>query len=173
MKKINLLPHWVQKSKAKRRLVILLAAVQAAIFLVLCIVVISLSVWESRIFDYSRELDEKLGFFDPVSAQVSAELQAARANAAYIKEFLALPEIFTWDFLTIIPDTIPIGVSLTRLEYKNGEMLFISSVTDIITIETHRAVLAGIFPNVRIGRISSLEGGSYSYELFVRLGDEE
>jgi len=106
---MNLLPNWVQAKKKRRSFLLLLATVQVAIFFVLGMVVLMVSLAEQRVWDRSAELDLRLAGFASAPAETAVQLQQARREAVYFNEFITLHagEQQSFDWLREVLNTVP------------------------------------------------------------------
>ncbi|MCL1842505.1 MAG: hypothetical protein FWF79_01700 [Defluviitaleaceae bacterium] len=155
--------------------VFFLAVMQVAVFLVLAGIIFALNAWENRAREVSLHLSSRLETFSDSPAEVATELYAARLLESHMEEFLAntLPAAFCAEKLIFILDAVPYGATLSRVDYIAQNLTLTAITHDIYTVEIHRAGMAEIFPYVQAGRISRLESGLFSYEIFAYLGDCE
>ena len=148
---MNLLPPRVIRKKSRRSLLMLLAAVQVAIFLVVGAAAVTVTRWEQQARIRSDELAVRLVAFSPTHADTAAMLHTARARADQLEAFIrgVAPVPFDNRWLKEILYTIPHGASLARLDYRDGELLLTGEVSDLSLVEVHRAAMAGVFEGVR------------------------
>jgi len=170
---IDLLPPWVQEKKKTRSLIRKMATAQVVIFFVLGTIMLVVSLWGQHTWTRSAELDLRLAAFAPGPAEAATRVQSERVAAGYLEAFLsnivAVPFNRLW--VAKILGTVPQGASLSRLEYREGELLVIGEVSDIAVVEVHRANMVEIFNYVRLGRIILIGEGLYSYELWAWVGE--
>jgi len=170
---INLLPEWAIQLKRHRRAMIQMAAVQAAIILFLILSIVAISTWEDRALSRICRLSGQLQDIDPDWEQVAADAAAARVYIAQAEEFLRLHST-TYPFDSVwfdsIVESVPMGIQLLGMEYSNAQILLTAKTTDIALAEIHRRNITGLFYDVRLGTVTGIGEGLYTYELRVVVG---
>ena len=157
MKRINLLPKEAQRLKDVRRGVIVVAAVQAAIFLAgLCLYPLLASREESL----QDRINEKRG----VLAEISAGANAPTGANFHVwhEEFLSRDTIFN-----IM--TLPEHVIFESVRFGLDEVNLVCRTKCISNIESHEYSLRGVFQGVTLVRVASAEDGYFLYEFRIYL----
>ena len=152
MKKINLLPHKVQKSKNVRRVTIIIAAVQAAVFLTAVALYLFFSLWQARLEGEAQSLARHLRE-NPIQ-------QAGIAAGHHVlhDDFLIKDDL-------VNAQTVPDGVWLVELRFGHGEFNITAAAFDILNIRTHMELLDGYFYGIMLTNLTAADGGYYVYEL--------
>ena len=155
MKKINLLPHKMQKAKDVRRITIIIAAVQAAIFLTAVLVYVFFSLWGARL---SREIQglTRLLIQNPVQQTADVNL-----NHFFHEEFLTRDALINVQKVTN-------GVRIVDIRFSLGEFSITAHTADILNIMAHIELLDEFFYDVRLTSIAATDEGMYIYELNLR-----
>ena len=169
---IDLLPESIQKQKKFRKLVIQLAALQAAIFLCIGAAAFGLRTLERRAWDESHGLAlgiHALRHGPEVAAVAHAQELSLRmaAEDAFFRAHAPAPFDPAW--VTAILETR--GDNMTGLDYNGMDFLVTGVIGDIAGVEIHRQSIldTGLFAHVELGRIILQEYGAYFYELRVRV----
>ena len=152
MKKINLLPEKVQKAKDVRRITIVIAAVQTAVFLAAIVLFVLFSMWGARLNREAQSLDDLL--------RQSAAGQSSNETIHYFLQ----GEFLTKDALTHA-QAAPHGVWLYALTFNHGEFSITAHTSDILNIQAHIKNLSEIFYGVRMTSLAATGEGGYVYEL--------
>ena len=152
MKKINLLPEKVQKAKDVRRITIILAAVQAAIFLAAVLLYVFFSMWEARLNIEAQNL---------ASFLVENPVRQADSESFH---FLMQDEFLTKDTL-IFAQTAPVGVWLYALRFDHGEINITARTEDIMKIQAHIETLSEFFYGIRLTNLAATDDGDYIYDI--------
>jgi len=177
MKSINLLPHTIEKCKQNRRLKISMAVLQVAIFLCIGVAILFLYNWEQRIITQSYNLAESIATFDERPLLLVAELEHARAIRSYFDDFFLanVPEDFNTLWVAAILETLPDNATPTQLNYNQWEIVLLGEAGNIADAQMHRQKLvdAGLFEYVSLNSITLLGNGIYSYELHIRVRQNE
>jgi len=167
---INLLPPWVQRKKKRLLLIKILVTVQVAIFLFLGTITLLVVHMGQQVWIRSEELTNRLAVFDLSPSEIAARVREERFAAEYMDAlFTGMP--FNRQWVSDILATVPQGANLIRLDYREGELLLIGEILDLAIVESHRANMAEIFNYVRLGRISLIDEGLYSYEIWAWVGE--
>ena len=154
MKKINLLPPKVQKVNDVRRLTIIIAAVQAVIFLAVFLLYVLFSVWEAQLNREAQSLDRLLR--DSFVEQ--------SVNDTF--HFFWHEEFLTKDALVNV-HIVPSGVRLYALTFNYGEFSISAHTEDIMNIQAHIELLSEHFYNVRLASLAATDNSFYVYELIL------
>ena len=170
--KIDLLPPWARKAKTLRLLIKILPIIQLSVFLLLFGLVTMLNAWERGIQSRSQALRNRIFLMSEYSyapQKVSAELQAALADAQYIEAFFLemFPEDFNPQWLDHVLETIPQDVIISNLSYDGQELIITAATPNIYAIQEHILSLSEFFENVRLSQLARNQG-NYSYELRIR-----
>ena len=152
MKKINLLPHKVQKSKDVRRFTIIIAAVQAVIFLTVVVLYLFFSMWQARL---ESEVHSLIRF--------RAEDPVQHAGAGVRHHFFH--DSFLEKDALISAQAVPDGIWLVELNFSHGEFSITAAAYDILKIQTHMELLDEYFYGIRLTNLTAADGGYYVYEL--------
>ncbi|MCL2199484.1 MAG: hypothetical protein FWB80_11220 [Defluviitaleaceae bacterium] len=163
-KHINLMPNWAVKAKAHRRLIIILALVQIAIFLLLGLFVLHVNAQTERTREHSRTLSEKISALDEAPTKAAEELRTLRELYAYISEITGTD--FNSEWLDFITFSLPINAELSRIDYSNGELILLATTDDLTVAGQHRENLTVLFEYVTLVRITRTDG-LYVYEIRV------
>ena len=155
MKKINLLPLEMQKAKDVRRVTIIIAAVQAAIFLAVVVLYVIFTVWEARLDREAQILAHFLG-------EIPIE-QAANINFHFF-----IHDDFLTDDALRITQTVISGVRLAEIRFRFGEFGLTAETLDIMNIQAHIEALGEFFYYVRLASLVADDDGMYIYELNLR-----
>ena len=175
MSKLNVLPPWLEQKKRNRLLMILIATAQVAIFLLSGVLMFVFAFWETRVWDRVNVLYASVSAFenDARPAEIAAELAIVRAEAAQMAEFhrVHFPEIFESRWFDAVMESVPEGAAVVRMDYRNGEIIVIGEVSDIYSVEVHRAGIleTGLFERAGLGRITAMQNGIFNYELRLRV----
>jgi len=177
MKKIDLLPHHIQQYKRARKLKIFLVALQVTIFLCIGIVIVVLNAQEQFFSNRLRALTAQISGFDDRPLLIMAELDDAITLARNFDEFYAasFPIQFDTLWFEVILQNLPENTVLSRLSYRQMEILIEGEVSDILDIEIYRQALVDVnlFENVRFGNRDLLSSGRFSFELRVGVRQNE
>ena len=169
MENVNLLPEWVKRPQKRRKLMVKMATIQVAIFILLSVGYLILSTMifnnnELLLAQATRPLqsqNEILGAIDYNNITV----------ALAVAEYLYGQHI-NFDSLWVIAaiTTTPDNATLTRLDYREGEIFLRVASYNIASAEIHRQSLLDtkLFDWVWLGRITGAGGGIYNYE--IRIG---
>ena len=155
MKKINLLPHKMQRAKDVRRVTIITAAVQAAVFLAVLLMYVFFSLWEARL---DREIQ------DLAHALVQSPVQ----QTANVNLYLFFQDEFLTKDALINAQKVTSGVRLSEIRFSLGEFSITAHTADILNIWAHIVLLEGFFYDVRLASIAATDDGVYIYELNLR-----
>ena len=156
MKKINLLPEKVQKSKDVRRITIILAAVQAAFFLMAILLFAFFSIWEARLSREAQSLESYL--------RQRAPVQPANETIHYFFH----GEFLTEDALANA-QAVPNGIRLYAMRFNHGQMSITAHTADILKIQAHIKNLSEFFYGIRLASLAATDGCTYIYELVFYL----
>ena len=152
MTKINLLPHKAQKVKDVRRVTIIIAAVQAVIFLAVIFLYVFISVWETRLNLEVQNLDH-LRVQNPMQQTIRRTIHNFSPG-----------DFLTTDALTIVQE-VPDGIRLYAIRFEFGEFGLTAHTIDIMNIRTHIETLYEYFYDIRLTNLMAAYGGYYIYEL--------
>ena len=152
MTKINLLPHKAQKVKDVRRVTIIIAAVQAVIFLAVILLYVFISVWEARLYQEVQSLDH-LWVQSPVQQTLRGTIQNF------------LPGDFLTTYALTKVQEVPNGVRLYAIRFEFGEFGITAHTNDILNIRKHIETLYEYFYDIRLSNLMTAYGGYYVYEL--------
>ena len=155
MTNINLLPKDMQKTKDVRRIAILVAAVQAAVFLAVIALAALFSALNSKNEKEAALLGRQL-------LQAEAMLPAREASAA-IPPYGFLPRATLGNAVTV-----PCGVLITAIRFSHGEFSLAAMTDCVANIQAHMEALGELFLDIRLARLAALACGSYVYELSLR-----
>jgi len=177
MKKINLLPPQIVLDKKARKLKIWMAALQVAIFLGIGAIVLVLQTVEQRTSSNLQELRTRIANLDERPFELVLELEEMRTIERHFDLFFAenFPTTFNTEWITTILETLPYNASLTQFNYRQIEILLNGEVENIEDIETHRQGILNseLFEYVWLGQMRLLENGRYSYELRIRVKNDD
>ena len=152
MKKINLLPHKVQKAKDAKRIAILIAAVQIAVFLTLIVLYAFLSIWGARLEREALSLRRLLGVNPVQQAGIGIRHHVMQ------EEFLSQE-----DFINA--QVLPSGIRLIEMGFVRGEFRLVAATSDILYIKTHMELIEGHFYDIRLTHLAASGDGYYVYGL--------
>lgn len=173
MKKLDLLPNWVQEAKQNRMFKQRIAAVQVAIFLAIILTVLMINAIEERRHLRIYELTQKIQSANPAWEQAVTDLRNAHARAELLEYFMQnhAPHRFDPTWLTEMLDSAPTTATLERIRYSNNQFTITTKTTNIAIAETHKQnlVKTEAFQSVNIGQVTGLDDGYYSYELIIRI----
>ena len=155
MKKINLLPQKVQRVKDVRRVTIIIAAVQAAIFLAVILLYVFFSMWETR-------LNREIGSLKHLIGESPVQ-QVARETPRFFlqEEFLIADALFA-------VQEVPHGITLYTIRFNHGEFSITARGADILNIQAHIETLNEFFYDIRLLSLTATDDGYYVYELSAR-----
>ena len=170
MTTIDLLPESLQKKKRFRKLMIKLATAQVAVFLCLAAAVIGMYALEEQAWTDSHALNLQVH-----ALRHGPEVLAA-AYARDIGHIIAAEENFI--AANFPPDFDPVWIKaileasegyLIDLNYGGASIFISGEAEEMGSIEAlrQRLLYPEIFSSVRLGRISLLSDGRFSYELRV------
>ena len=153
--KINLLPVKVQKAKDVRRITIIIAAIQVAIFLGVIFLYVFFSMWGVRI---SREKQTLESFLRETPTQQAG---------IEMTHFFFLEEFLTKDAL-LNAQAVPNGIWIYAIRFNHGELSISAHTMDILNILVHMEYLGEFFYNIRLTSLAAADEGTYIYELSLR-----
>ena len=152
MKKINLLPHEVQKAKDVRRIAIIIAAVQAAIFVSALLLYVFFSMLQSR-----------------QSQEIESLIRQQRQNPSMPAQTWSFPDLLHEEFLTIEAfenvQTASDGIWLYAIRFEHGNFNITARATDILYIQAHIEALSEYFNDIRLVNLLAANYGYYVFEL--------
>jgi len=168
---INLLPESIQKRKTLRKLVIRLAAAQAAIFLCIGLIAAGLNIMEARDWDNAHELYQQIHVLrhgpDVVAAGYARDLgQRIAAEDTFLQAHA--PGAFDPALLGAIIQAS--CENMTMLYYTGTAIQITGILENMYAIEAHRQgiLYTELFSYVELGRIILQDDGRYFYELWAR-----
>ena len=170
---IDLLPESAQQQKRFRRLVIKLAALQAAVFLCIGAAWLGVRQLEGQAWDESRDLAARVyalrhGQEVAAAAQAHELALLMAAEEAFLRA--RAPGHFDPAWVTAIMEAP--GGGMTGLGFDGSDFQITGVIEDIAAIEAHRQGIldTGLFAWVELGRINLQGDGVYFYELWARVG---
>jgi len=167
---MNLLPPKVIAKRKCKKLLVILATVQVAIFLLLAGLIHIAQNLEQMAAIQSEKIRERLSYISDEPFEIHSELMEAWlrefAMKAFLEDSFLLP--FDREWLMKILQTAPDGVNFRRINYSNGHLLLASEAADILLIDLHRDRLLEIFDSVHFGRINQQDSGLYVYEFTIQ-----
>ena len=171
---IDLLPESVQKRKGFRKLLIRLAAAQAAIFLCIVAAIIGVGELERRTWDISDDLSFRVHVLRH-GPEVAAVAYARDISARLAAEdaFVAAHGPREFDPVWITAIMYASDGHVVNLDYTGGGILISGRHENMTAIEAHRQSIldTGVFGGVELGRIILQYDGRYLFELQVLLGE--
>jgi len=168
---INLLPQWAKESKQRRKTIFALVGLQVVIFLLLYAIVSVFYRLEEISLANANSISEDIRAFNPEWEQAAANASAAIVRRTQMDEFFELHSTYWFEpvWLYVVVDATPSESQLIRLEYSNSQILLIAKSADISVAEVHRReiIATDFFYYARVGNITGLGDGLYSYELRI------
>jgi len=173
MNKLNLLPHHIRQYKKARRQKIFLVGLQFTIFLCIGVAFLAINIEERTLASRSQSLISDLVGFDDHQLLLAEELDATIAFMQNFDDFYAAN--FPISFETLWFEVITQDATISRLYYRQAEILIQGYVTNILDVEDYRQTLldAGIFENIRSGMVQLQNCGRFSFVLYAQVCSNE
>jgi len=169
MKTINLLPDWALQKQHYRRLCLRLAAVQAAIFLILLVTIISIRIADEQAWERAEALSVSLEIFDDTPTVTAIALTAALERHTARSAFLSAHDtatIFQPVWLLALGNT-PDGVRLSEIIFNGENIRLLALAADMYAAEAHRQMLLDtqLFYQANRGMVNLSADRQFLYEL--------
>ena len=171
MREVNLLPPRVVRAKVLRVRLIRLGLAQGLIALVLLGAVAYVNRYERYLWEKVQSFERVIHSAEQGNHFNDTSNEQARARDMFIEraysDLSASKKDLEW--LMVLEDSLPQGSVITRLEMADSEVYIRGIGLRITSAEEHRLNLLGTFENARLGLLTDLGDGSYSYELWARM----